>query len=44
MSSICRTMAFIGTIGYLSPACTLPEGLIVLPADKALITSSGERW
>ena len=41
-SSICPTSELSGTIGYLSPMCTLPEGLIVLPLATAEITSSGE--
>ena len=37
------TIAFIATIGYLSPRFMLPEGLIVLPCDRACTMSSGER-
>src|SRR2546430_10234412 len=37
------TTELSGTIGYLSPSITLPEGLIVLAAAMALTTSSGER-
>ena len=37
------TTELSGTIGYLSPSITLPEGLMVLAAAMALTTSSGER-
>jgi hypothetical protein len=37
-----RTIAFIGTIGYESPTCRLPEGLTELPLVRAVMTSSAE--
>src|SRR5438552_5528509 len=35
------TTEFTGTIGYLSPIGTFPDGLIVLPFVTAMTTSSG---
>src|SRR2546421_158087 len=35
------TIEFTGTIGYLSPIGTLPDGLIALPFVTAMTTSSG---
>ena len=37
-----RTSELIGTIGIILPMRTLPEGLIVLPFVRAVISSSGE--
>ena len=36
------TIAFISTIGYLSPRLMLPEGLMGLASDSDLTMSSGE--
>src|SRR5258708_16701414 len=36
------TTEFSGTIGYLSPSATLPEGVIVLAAVRAMTSSSGD--
>lgn len=41
-SLISRTMALVGTAGYMVPSRRLPEGLMVLPAERAAITSSGD--
>ncbi len=37
-----RTNELIGTIGINLPIRTLPEGLIVFPVDRTVISSSGE--
>src|SRR5437660_12576672 len=37
-----RTTEFSGTIGYLSPSVTLPEGVIVLAVVRAMTSSSGD--
>jgi hypothetical protein len=45
MASSCfasRTTEFTGTIGYVSPTGTLPDGLIALPFTTALMISSGD--
>ncbi len=36
------TTELSGTIGYLSPSDTLPDGVIVLAAVKATTSSSGD--
>src|SRR5436853_233301 len=38
------TTELSGTIGYLSPSMTLPDGLIVLAAAMALTTASGDSF
>src|SRR6266404_7490100 len=36
------TTEFSGTIGYLSPSATLPEGVIVLAAVRGMTSLSGD--
>ena len=41
-SFACRTRELIGTIGWLLPIRTFPEGLMALPLVRAVITWSGD--